>query len=105
MARKKGLASSEDVEWLERDQSFVEGIDHLGILVVSTNIYANLLPGVSNLTERARYFSFYSWVFHSFARGAADRSQDGWRIWIRRHELTLSAAGIAVELDDFEKES
>jgi hypothetical protein len=105
VARKKALASSPDVDWLERDQSFVEGLDHLGILVVSTNIYARLLPGVSNLTERARYFSFYSWVFDSFAARAADKSQTGWRNWIRRHEFTLSAAGTAAEMDGFDEES
>lgn len=39
MARKKAPDSAEDVDWLERVQSFVEGIDHRGILVVSTNIW------------------------------------------------------------------
>lgn len=105
MAHRKEATGAEEVEWLERDQSFVEGLDHLGILVVSTNIYARLLPGISNLTERARYFSFYPWVFQSFVNQAADHSPNGWRTWVRRHELALSAAGTAVELKDFAKES
>lgn len=98
------MPDSSDLDWLERDQDFVEGLDHLGILVVSTNIYARLLPGVSNLTERARYFGFYAWVLQSFAK-SDDTSPDAWRNWIRRHEFTLSAAGIAAEQDGLAKEA
>nr|HEX4316232.1 hypothetical protein [Kofleriaceae bacterium] len=86
-----------DVEWLARDLDFVDGDDDLGIQVVSTNIYARLLPGISNLTDRARYFSFYPWVLDTYARNCSSKSADGWRTWIRRHEFTLSAASIAAE--------
>ncbi len=89
-----------DVDWLARDRDFTEGIDHLGVQVVSTNIYARLLPGISNLTDRARYFSFYPWVLDSFARKSPGKSPDDWRIWIRRHEFTFSAASIAAEVAD-----
>jgi hypothetical protein len=86
-----------DIDWLARDQDFTEGQDHLGIQVVSTNIYARLLPGISNLTDRARYFSFYPWVLDTYARNCAEKSPDAWRTWIRRHEFTFSAASIAAE--------
>lgn len=85
------------VDWLARDQELVEGLDHLGVQVVSANIYAQLIPGVSNVTDRARYFSFHPWVLHSFARDAADRSPNGWRGWIRRHEYVHSVASAAAE--------
>lgn len=85
------------VDWLSRDQELVEGLDHLGVQVVSANIYAQLVPGISNVTDRARYFSFHPWVLHSFAREAVDRSPDGWRRWIRRHEYTYSVAAAAAE--------
>jgi hypothetical protein len=89
-----------DADWLARDLDFTEGIDHLGVQVVSTNIYAHLLPGISNLTDRARYFSFYPWVLDSYARRSPGKSPDEWRTWIRRHEFTLSAASIAAETAD-----
>ncbi len=88
------------VEWLARDQDFTEGIDHLGIQVVSTNVYARLLPGISNLTDRARYFSFYPWVLDSFARHSPGKGPDDWRTWIRRHEFTFSVASLAAEAAD-----
>ncbi len=87
------------IDWLARDLDFVEGLDHLGVQVVSTNIYSRLVPGISNLTDRARYFGFYSWVLDSFARLAPDKSPDGWRTWVRRHEFAFSAAGVVAERD------
>ncbi len=99
MAKKKSQTPTDDADWLDPDTAFIDGLDHLGILVVSTNIYARLLPGVSNLTERGRYFSFYPWVFDSFLSRARDKSQDGWRTWIRRHELVFGAAGTAAEAE------
>lgn len=98
-AKPKRATGHAGADWLARDVDFVEGLDHLGIQVVSTNIYSRLVPGISNLTDRARYFSFYSWVFDSFARRASDKSANGWRTWIRRHEFVLSAAGVAAERD------
>jgi hypothetical protein len=93
------------VDWLARDIAFVEGLDHLGIQIVSTNIYSRLVPGISNLTDRARYFSFYSWVLDSFARHASDKSADGWRTWIRRHEFALSAACVAAEQETIDDDA
>lgn len=102
--RKKSKASADGIDWLARDLDFVEGLDHLGIQVVSTNIYSRLLPGISNLTDRARYFAFYSWVLDSFARTAPDKSADAWRTWIRRHEFALSAAGVAAEREVLDRD-
>jgi hypothetical protein len=96
VGEQTGAAGS--VDWLARDQDFTEGMDHLGIQVVSTNIYARLLPGISNLTDRARYFAFYPWVLDSFARLSPGKGADDWWRWIRRHEFTFSAASIAAEV-------
>ena len=103
--KREAVDAQVPVDWLTRDLDFVEGLDHLGIQVVSTNIYGRLVPGISNLTDRARYFSFYSWVLDSFARHAPDKSADGWRTWIRRHEFVLSAAGVAAERDGIDEDA
>jgi len=99
MARRtaEGVPKAGAVDWLARDQELVEGLDNLGVQVVSANLYAQLVPGVSNVTDRARYFSFHPWVLHSFARDATDRSPGGWRRWIRRLEYTYSVASVAAE--------
>lgn len=37
----------------------IRGLDHLGVQAPCINIYGRLLPGITNVTDRARYYSFY----------------------------------------------
>lgn len=54
----------------------IGGLDHLGVHAPCINIYSQLLPGITNVTDRARYYSFYPWVFWSFQRkGWNDKEQ------------------------------
>lgn len=50
------------------------GLDHLGVQAPGIEIYSQLLPGITNVTDRARYFSFYAWLFWQF-------EQKGWRAY------------------------
>lgn len=49
------------VAWL-KSQRDVTGQDQLGVRFSSEFIYASLLPGITNVTDRCRYYSFYTWV-------------------------------------------
>jgi hypothetical protein len=40
----------------------IGGLDHLAVQAPCINIYARLLPGITNVTDRARYYSFYPWI-------------------------------------------
>jgi hypothetical protein len=40
----------------------VTGRDHLGTIAPAESIYGVQLPGVTNITARARYYSFYPWI-------------------------------------------
>lgn len=42
------------------------GIDHLGTQAPCVMIYGQLLPGITNVTDRARYYSFYPWLVWSY---------------------------------------
>jgi len=42
------------------------GIDHLGTQASCVMIYGQLLPGITNVTDRARYYSFYPWLVWSY---------------------------------------
>jgi hypothetical protein len=54
----------------------IGGLDHLGVQAPCINIYSQLLPGITNVTDRARYYSFYPWVFWSFQKkGWNDKEQ------------------------------
>lgn len=46
--------------------SAIGGLDHLGTQGPCLAIYAQLLPGITNVTDRARYYSLYPWVVWSF---------------------------------------
>ena len=44
----------------------IGGLDHLGTQGPCLAIYAQLLPGITNVTDRARYYSLYPWLVWSF---------------------------------------
>jgi hypothetical protein len=43
----------------------ITGLDHLGTQSPCTLIYSQLLPGITNVTDRARYYSLYPWIVRS----------------------------------------
>jgi hypothetical protein len=51
--------------WVSPPQS-IGGLDHLGTQAPCILVYSQLLPGITNVTDRARYYSFYPWVLWSF---------------------------------------
>ena len=48
--------------------NLVPGLDPLGLQVTSEAIYAAMLPGISNLTNRVRYYGFYCWLLDFISR-------------------------------------
>lgn len=53
--------------WVKPPQQ-IGGLDHLAVQAPCINIYARLLPGITNVTDRARYYSFYPWLIWAFDR-------------------------------------
>jgi len=60
------MNDNKDLDWLDRNSNQIEGLDHLGIQALSVAMYAKLLPGITNVTDRARYFSIYSWLLYKY---------------------------------------
>ncbi len=54
-----------ETSWVSPPQS-IGGLDHLGTQAPCVLIYSQLLPGITNVTDRARYYSFYPWLIWSF---------------------------------------
>ena len=53
-------------EWTDyRDKS---GLDPLSMQNISINLYQRLLPGISNVTLRMRYYGLYAWLAAVYAR-------------------------------------
>lgn len=51
--------------WVQPPTS-ISGLDHLGTQAPCVLIYSQLLPGITNVTDRARYYSFYPWLLWSY---------------------------------------
>lgn len=66
--------------------SFSAGRDPLGLQAASVRLYTDLLPGLTNVTNRLRYFSFYCWVVRQFELQHHSAAEDKWKKFIRRAE-------------------
>ncbi|HQP37582.1 MAG TPA: hypothetical protein PLI95_20495, partial [Polyangiaceae bacterium] len=61
------MATVETVAWV-RPPEPIRGLDHLGVQAPCIALYGQLLPGITNVTDRARYYTFHPWVLWSFEK-------------------------------------
>lgn len=72
-------------EWTELGQE--TGLDPLGMQRPIELIYQSLLPGVSTITLRLRYYSFFSWLLQAYVKeGRATKEDKAFRRFQRRAE-------------------
>lgn len=70
--------------------NLITGLDPLGLQTTSEATYATMLPGISNLTNRLRYFGFYCWLLDFyFKKEKKGNSIEQYR-FIRRAELMIA---------------
>ncbi len=73
------------------------GRDPLGIQATSVRVYRDLVPGLTNVTNRLRYYSFYCWVIRQYETTQHVDDETRWRIFVRRSEALYA---LASELED-----
>jgi hypothetical protein len=80
----------------------VGGLDHLAVQAPCINIYGKMLPGITNVTDRARYYSFYPWLIWSFDKLGFTRYDNEFVERFRRADVlfTLIAERHALVSDD-----
>src|SRR5687767_1967774 len=83
----------ETVAWI-RPPEPIRGLDHLGVQAPCIGLYGELLPGITNVTDRARYYSFYPWVLWSFEKRFKDHSLVEFRRVLRRAECLFALIAI-----------
>jgi len=71
-------------EWTEYRKK--NGLDPLGMQTGSVNIYQRLLPGISNVTLRMRYYGLYAWLADTYAKQIGDTNPKNWQRFVRRAE-------------------
>jgi hypothetical protein len=80
-------------EWLEPSLQDTAGRDPLGFNTITLDrILPQLLPGILQLSERARYFSIYPWLLWQFAERRREALGDVLDRFIRRREYELCLA-------------
>ncbi|MFT3770135.1 MAG: hypothetical protein QM820_32300 [Minicystis sp.] len=72
----------------------IRGLDHLGVQAPCIALYGQLLPGITNVTDRARYYSFHPWLVWSFEKRYQDRSKDAFIRVLRRAECLFALVGL-----------
>jgi len=93
-----------DIGWVEPAKP-IRGLDHLGVQAPCIALYAQLLPGITNVTDRARYYSFYPWLIRSFEQRYRDHSINEFRRVLRRAEclfalIAIRHARVSADRDD-----
>jgi hypothetical protein len=85
-------------EWTELGQD--GGLDPLGMQRPIEAIYQSLLPGISTITLRFRYYSFFVWMLEVYAREQGNTDPVSFRAFQRRCEtlFALIAARGSTEL-------
>ena len=80
--------SAIEPQWLKSIQ--IGGLDQLGVQMISITLYGELLPGLTNVTDRVRYYSFYPWVLHRYAKDVRSTSRKTWQEHLRRADFLLA---------------
>lgn len=78
--------------WAE-NSGFMTGRDPLGIQNSSIATYGRLLPGMTNLTLRLRYYGFYMWLLSEYDwldKAGSEQTLDFHYNFIRRAELAIA---------------
>jgi hypothetical protein len=57
------------------------------------SIFTNLLPGITNVTSRARYYSFYPWLLWSYQRRYPGHDTEHFQATLRRAECLFALIG------------
>lgn len=73
------------------------GRDHLGMQATSVATYSYLVPGLTNLTQRARYYSFYPWLVDTYAEAVHSTNRSEFNKFIRRGELLYAFVSILTD--------
>lgn len=70
------------------------GLDPLGMARPSELIYQRLLPGISTITVRLRYYSFLPWVLHCYASEEHDPDPETFFKYQRNAEAIFALIGV-----------
>jgi hypothetical protein len=86
------LHSSGLPEWTTKAEK--RGLDPLGMQTTSVALYQQLVPGISNVTLRMRYYGLYAWLARRYASDVGDTSVERWCLYLRRAEALYALVAV-----------
>ena len=92
MAASLFISKSWQAPFFGKSSAYVGGRDPLGLQTTSGATYSRLLPGITNVTNRVRYWSFYCWLIHLYSKKIHRTGQARFIDFIRRGEFALAVA-------------
>ncbi|GFE79948.1 hypothetical protein GCM10011487_19480 [Steroidobacter agaridevorans] len=75
--------------WVEPPER-AQGLDHLGTHAPCIDLYTRLLPGITNVTDRARYYSLYPWFVWAFDQRYRSVDSEKFEQLFRRADCLLT---------------
>lgn len=79
-------------EWTTRADK--RGLDPLGMQTTSVALYQQLVPGISNVTLRMRYYGLYAWLARRYASDVRSTSVEDWCVYVRRAEALYALIAV-----------
>lgn len=76
------------------------GRDHLGMQSVGQTMLEDLTTGISNITRRIRYYSFYCWVIDSFFSSKLEKTKKNYRRYLNDMSLLFTLSSSSAHLND-----
>lgn len=78
--------------WVKPPQT-IKGLDPLGVRVPCELTYSRLVPGITNVTDRARYYSFYPWLIWAIGQRYKTLGNDDFIETFRRADCLFTLIG------------
>ncbi len=79
-------------EWTTKAEK--RGLDPLGMQTTSVALYQQLVPGISNVTLRMRYYGLYAWLARRYASDIGSTSVEDWCLYLRRAEALYALVAV-----------
>lgn len=79
-------------EWTTKADK--RGLDPLGMQTTSVALYQQLVPGISNVTLRMRYYGLYAWLAQRYASDIGSTSVEDWCLYVRRAEALYALVAV-----------
>ncbi|MDA9420975.1 hypothetical protein [Bradyrhizobium sp. CCBAU 53380] len=90
-------------EWTQVRQK--GGLDPLGLQAPSIRLYQSLVPGISNVTLRTRYYGLYPWLSEEYARKSHDVDSEVWKKTVRRAEAVYALVAARANIKNEQQET